>query len=176
MKAPRRIFRATGYTRPRVSGRTMLAGIAAVVVTGGLMMVSLPSDLLGRAAPGPESMAAAPGMVAVIDGTTLRIDGRVVRLRGISAPVRGDGCAAASDCGGAATMALAGLVRDRMVLCRLHGRDPLGRPFADCEANGADLGRAVVLAGWARAEPGEAALGAVEQTARQQGSGLWARR
>ncbi len=175
MRAPRRIFRGNASAHAHVPGRTVLAGIAVVALTGGLVMVSLSSDLLGRAAPAPESMAAAAGTVAVIDGTTLRLDGQVVRLRGVSAPGRGEACARAADCGGAATSALAGLVRDRAVACRLRGRDSIGRPFADCDANGADLGRAVVSAGWARAEPGDATLAGMEIDARQNGRGLWGR-
>ena len=163
--------------RPHVGGRTVLAGVAAVLLTGGLVMVGSSADLLGRVTPGPESLEAAPGTVAVVDGTTLRLAGRVVRLRGVAAPERGERCpATGDDCSGAATSALAGFVRDRVVACRLHGRDPLGRPFADCEANGADLGRAIVLAGWARVEAGDTVLVDAERTARSQNVGLWTRR
>lgn len=152
----------------------MLAGMLAVLGTGGLVMVGLSSDLLGHASPGAERLSADPGKVAVIDGETLRIEGRVVRLGGVDAPTRGDLCRGGADCGGAATTALAGLVRDRRVECRLTGRDRLGRPFATCDAGGTDLSRAIVASGWARAQSGAPDLADLELRARRQGAGLWA--
>ena len=139
-------------------------------------MVGLSTDLLSSAAPGPERLSADPGTVVVIDGETLRLNGRVVRLGGVEAPMRGDLCSGGADCGGAAAGALARLVRDRRVECRLAGRDPFGRPFATCDANGTDLSRAIVAGGWARAQPGVPALANLELRARRQGAGLWAAR
>ena len=171
MKAPRRIFRAGPA---RGLGHGILVGCAAVLGTGGLVMLGMSTDLMGRVAPGPERISAPPGGTAVVDGDTLRLDGRVVRLRGVLAPMRGDVCRGGSDCGGAATMALANLVRDRRVNCMLDGRDSLGRPYAACDANGMDLSSAIVASGWARAQPGATQLADLELRARQQGAGLWA--
>lgn len=174
MRSPRRIFRAQSAVRPRLLGRIVLAGMAAVVGTGVLVMVSISTDLFGRAPPGPDRLTAEPGTVAVIDGETLRLDGRVIRLGGVDAPTRGDMCRGGADCGGAATMALAGLVRDRRIECRLTGQDRMGWPLAICDANGTDLSRAIVASGWARAQPGAPGLADLELRARRQGSGLWA--
>jgi len=112
--------------------------------------------------------------VAVVDGDTLVLAGQVVRLRGVDAPDRGDRCLGALDCGGAATAALAGLVRGRRVECAMTGTDPAGRPYADCAANGTDLSRAIVASGWARAQPNAPELADLELRARRQRTGLWA--
>ena len=152
----------------------MLAGAAGVLGTGALVMVGLSSDLFGRAAPAPERISAEAGEIAVVGGDTLRLDGHVIRLRGVDAPNRGDICRGGADCGGAASAALARLVRDRRVECRLAGRDGMGRPYAACEANGTDLSRAIVAGGWARAQPGAPELADLELRARRQGAGLWA--
>jgi endonuclease YncB( thermonuclease family) len=100
----------------------------------------------------------------------------VVRLNGVAAPTRRDVCRGGADCGGAAARALAGLVRDRRVECRVSGHDELGRPFAVCAAGDTDLSRAIVASGWARAQAGAPALADLELRARRQGTGLWAAR
>jgi len=173
MRSPRRIFQGNA-ARLNAWNRPLMAGLLAVLGTGGLVMVGLSSDLFGRAPPGPERLSADAGAVAVIDGETLRLNGHVVRLGGVDAPTRGDLCRGGADCGGAATSALAGLVRDRRVECRLSGHDGVGRPFAHCDANGIDLSRAIVASGWARAQSGVPELADLELRARRQGSGLWA--
>ena len=152
----------------------MLAGVAAVFATGGLVMLSVPGSLFGRAPPGPDRLVAEPNQLAVIGGDTLRFEGHVIRLRGVDAPDRGDRCRGALDCGGAATAALAGLVRDRRVECALAGADLAGRPYGACQANGTDLSRAIVASGWARAQPGIPELADLELRARRQRAGLWA--
>ena len=174
MKPPRRIFRSTISARSSRVGRTLLLWVGGAVGTAALVMVGLSPDLFGRAQPGPDHVQADPDQTAVIDGETLRLDGRVVRLAGIEAPERGDICRGGKDCGGAATSVLAGLVRDRRVQCRLSGHDRLGRPYGACDANGTDLSRAIVAAGWARAQPETPGLADLELRARRQGAGLWA--
>lgn len=146
----------------------VLGGTGVVALTG------LSTDLFGRSPAPPSHVAADAGAVAVIGGDTLRLGGQVVRLLGVEAPDRGDHCSGVRDCGGAATSALAGLVRGRRVECALAGHDTLGRPYAECEANGTDLSRAIVASGWARAKPGAPELADLELHARQQRSGLWA--
>ena len=174
MKPPRRIFRSSLAARSGRVGQTILVWTAGAVTTAALVMVGLSSDLFGRAQPLPDRILADPAQVAVVDGDTLRLDGRVIRLAGVQAPGRGDTCRGGTDCGGAATSVLAGLVRDRRVECRLAGHDTMGRPYGDCDANGTDLSRAIVAAGWARARPEIPALADLELRARRQGAGLWA--
>ena len=92
----------------------------------------------------------------MVDGGTLRLRDRVVRLQGVEPPPRGTTCGprdgSGEDCGAAATNALAALVREAPVACRITGEDRLGRPYGICQASGTELNRAVVAAGWARAD------------------------
>lgn len=171
MRPPRRIFRSTGLPGLAITRFILAAGalsLAAMAIGG------LSSDLFGHTAPGPERLSSGPAGVMVVDGETLRLGTQVLRLRGIEAPSRGDACRGGQDCGGAATSALARLVWDRRVDCRLAGRDPQGRLVAACEAGGLDLSRAIVASGWARAGAGVPELADVELHARRQGNGLWA--
>ena len=174
MKTPRRIFRSSITARTGRVGRAMLVWTGAALGTAVLVMVGLSSDLFGRAPSGSERVQADAGQVAVVGGDTLRLDGRVIRLAGVEAPNRGDVCNGGADCGGAATSALAGLVRDRRVECRLSGHDRQGRPFAACDAAGLDLSSAIVASGWARAQQDRPGLADLELRARRQGAGLWA--
>ena len=175
MKPPRRIFRSSLAARTSRAGRAVLLWTAAAGGTAALVTIGLSSSLLGRAPPGPERLQADPGQVAVVGGDTLRLAGKVIRLSGVEAPNFGDTCGrGARDCGGAATTALAGLVRDRRVECRLSGHDDMGRPYAACDANGMDLSSAIVASGWARAQQDRPALADLELRARKQGAGLWA--
>lgn len=173
MKPPRRIFR-NGPVRRLPSGRAFALAAATLLGTAGLAVTLESSSLFGRATPPPSHVSADASDVAVIDGDTLKLDGHVIRLRGVEAPDRGDRCRGGLDCGGAATAALAGLVRDRRVECALGDRDGLGRPIAACLANGTDLSRAIVASGWARAQPGSPDLADLELRARRQRAGLWA--
>ena len=173
MRSRRRIFRHSSFPRPRLA-RTLLLVTLAIGGTGALVLTGMSTDLFGRPPAPPSHLAADAGAVAVIGGDTLRLAGQVVRLRGVQAPDRGDHCSGDRDCGGEATSALAGLVRGRRVECALTGHDPLGRPYASCDANGTDLSRAIVASGWARANPGAPELADLELRARRQRSGLWA--
>ena len=174
MKPPRRIFRSSHAVRPSRVGRAMLVWLGAALGSAAIVMVGLSSDLFGRAPSGPERVQAEAAQVSVVFGDTLRLGGRVVRLAGVEAPNRGDVCRGGADCGGAATTALAGLVRDRRVECRLSGHDGMGRPFGACDANGVDLSSAIVASGWARAQHDLPGLADLELRARRQGAGLWA--
>lgn len=178
MKSPRRIFRSSlarsFAVRSGRAGRTLAWWLGGAGLTASLAMVGMSSDLFGRGQPGPDHLQADAGQVAVIDGDTLRLGSHIVRLAGVEAPERGDTCRGGRDCGGAATSALAGLVRDRRVDCQVKGHDRLGRPYGACDANGTDLSRAIVAAGWARAQPEAPALADLELRARRQGAGLWA--
>jgi endonuclease YncB( thermonuclease family) len=176
---PRRIFRAAALPLP---GRHVLMplslGVLAAIVAAGVVLAVMSSDLFGRAPAPAGQVAAEPAQIAVVDADTLRLSDRVVRLSGISVPARGETCRDAQgqnfDCGVAAANALAALVREAPVDCQLRGADGMGRAFAVCEAGGRELNRALVDAGWARADNSSPALEAAETTARDQRRGLWA--
>jgi endonuclease YncB( thermonuclease family) len=51
--------------------------------------------------------------------------------------------------GGAATEALANLMRGKTVVCEDRTKDRHGRTVALCRADGVDLGAAMVKSGWA---------------------------
>ena len=179
----RRIFRGGLAARGRTAGRFVLAGAACVLGLGGIVALGsvLPSFVAGLASPlrpgGPGATAvlrAPPRDVAVVSGDTLRVGDQVVRLQGIEAPSRGEACRAAADCGAASAASLAGLVGGRALECRLVGQDRMGRPYGDCAADGADLGRAQVAAGWARVQAGTGALPSAQDAARARRVGVWA--
>ena len=169
---PRRIFRSASRSArlPRAL-RTVLLTVAAAAAGGTLVMAAVSSDLLGVKAPDPRVIMALPDQVAVIDGETLRLAGTVVRLSDVTAPSRGQPCAAGPDCGGQATAALAALVRDRSVECRVSGHDGLGRPAARCDAGGRDVNIALVATGWARADTPD--YSAAQTDARTHRRGIW---
>lgn len=155
---------------------TLLAGLLGVGFGAVVMMLALPADLFGRVPVLTGEMHAESGQVAVVDGQTLRLRETVIRLQGVAAPPRGQGCRDAAgagyDCGAAASAALAGLVRGRTVSCQLNGRDENGFPQARCEAGGAEVNRALVAGGWARAVT-PAGFTAEESAARGAKLGLW---
>jgi endonuclease YncB( thermonuclease family) len=141
--------------------------------TAGLLFaaVGLSGDLFGRMSPDPRIISAAGSQVDVIDGDTLRLAGTVVRLSDLKTPPRGQPCTAGSDCGSRSIAALAALVRDRNVECRVVGHDTMGRPAARCDADGHDINNALVLAGWAQAD--NAVLTSAEMDARSHKRGIW---
>jgi endonuclease YncB( thermonuclease family) len=150
---PRRIFR---HEFPRLDAKaSVVLLIAGVMAAAGVSLAVLPHR---EAAPVPamEELRAQPAQVAVVDGGTLRLGDRVVRLHGVEPPPRGTTCGprdgSGEDCGATATNALAALVREAPVACRITGEDGLGRPYGICQASGIELNRAVVAAGWARAD------------------------
>ena len=141
------------------------------------MLFSSPSALFGRVPRLAGQMDADAPLVAVVDGQTLRLRETVIRLHGVVAPMRGQECRGKDgtrfDCGAAASEALAALVRGHAVTCRLDGRDDAGFPQGHCEAGGVSLNRAVVSAGWARADSHAGDLTAEEAAARSQRVGIW---
>jgi endonuclease YncB( thermonuclease family) len=155
---------------------TLLAGLLGVGFGAVVMMLALPADLFGRVPALAGELHAESGQVAVVDGQTLRVRETTIRLQGVLAPPRGQGCRDADgtgyDCGAASSAALAALVRGRLIACTLNGRDEAGFPQALCEAGGADVNRALVAGGWARAVA-NAAFGAEELAARTARRGLW---
>ena len=155
----------------------MIAFSLGVASFGVVLMVALPADLFGHASDRATSLTADPSQVAVVDGDTMRVRDVLVRLRGIEAPVRGEACRGVSaepiDCGTAASSALAGLVRNRTLVCQIGERDRRGFAVATCDAAGINLNRAMVADGWARAMPSDPTLHAIEAEARDAARGLW---
>ena len=169
---PRRIFRSSN--RPAIRSGLTKAVLVVALTAGAGVAVTLAGVGGGsfRADPGGSRViSAGAGQVAVVDGDTLRLGSEVVRLSDILAPARGEACAAGPDCGSRASAALADLVRDRPVECRVSGEDGLGRPAAHCDAGGREVNVALVAIGWARAETG--AYTAAETDARAHRRGIW---
>jgi endonuclease YncB( thermonuclease family) len=172
---PRRIFRS-GLPHLDAKGLAVLLG-AGLIAAAGVSLAMLPRR---DAAPVPpaEELSAQPSQVAVVDAGTLRLGDRVVRLQGIEPPPRGTTCirddSGGEDCAAAASNALAALVREAQVACRITGEDRLGRPYAICRAGGSELNRAVVAAGWARADQAQPELKQAEAAARAGRLGVWA--
>ena len=181
ISSPRRIFRRAAPPSPSRFLRAAVwlalpAGLVAAA-TALLPIVSGPASVARPPAPArPGTAAAPPG--AGGDGDTLRLRDTVIRLRGVAAPARGTGCGQASgvplDCGGRASVILAGLVSHGRTECRLDGRDASGRPLGLCRSGGVEINRAVVESGWATAEPDQPALDVAEHAAQAQRRGLWA--
>lgn len=168
---PRRIFRSA---LPRLDPRALLVLLGmGLIAAAGVSLAMLPHHDQPRPA-AAEDVNAPPAQVAVIDGGTLKLRDRVVLLQGVEPPSRGTACEASQDCGAAAANALAALVREAAVACRVTGTDELGRPYAICQASGTELNRAIVAAGWARARDGRPELRQAEDTARAARLGVWA--
>ncbi len=151
----------------------MAAGLLGALGGAALVLFALPSDLFGRVPTPSGLLSADPQHVAVIDGETLRLRETVIHLEGIRTPPRGQLCEPATDCGAAATNALATLVRDRTVACTLNGRDGTGYTKAMCSAGGEQINRALIVGGFAHASEDSGSLAADEAAARAGRRGLW---
>lgn len=167
---PQRIFRRSF---PPLHARAVgvLLGVS-LAAAAGVSLATLPRRSAAPATAG-EQLSAEPEQVAVIDAGTLRLGDRVVRLRGVEPPLHSTPCSD-EDCGAAAANALAAMVRDAPVVCRVVGTDRSGRPYGVCQADGTELSQAVVAAGWARAQDDTPGLRAAEKTARAEKRGVWA--
>lgn len=92
------------------------------------------------------------GIATAGDGDSLRLEGRRIRIEGIDAPELSQSCqrgGVAWDCGLQARDRLRALIAAGDTHCRLHGRDRYGRDLATCQAGGRDVGREMVLSGYA---------------------------
>ncbi|MBX6375267.1 MAG: thermonuclease family protein [Acetobacteraceae bacterium] len=140
----------------------------------------MPSTSAPRRAPPAGPAAVLQGRARVIDGDTIEVAGRRVRLHGIDAPERDQACERGGRsyaCGEEATRALAQLLAGREVRCAGRGQDRYGRVLAVCRAGGADIGEAMVRAGWAVAFRRYAEdYASAEAAARRERLGLWAGR
>jgi endonuclease YncB( thermonuclease family) len=126
-------------------------------------------------APGHQEWRSTPAETLIVDGETLRLGERLLRLDGLDAPERGHRCTNAEgqlyDCGTAAAAALARMIGERGVACRIQGRDRFGRSLGTCTAGEAELNASLVQAGWALASA--PSLAPLEAAARQAQRGLW---
>lgn len=167
---PRRIFRPS-CPRLQIGAVVLLFG-ASLATAAGIAVATRSRPAVAPATLGGE-LRAEPEQVAVIDGGTLRLGNSIVRLQGVDAPSHSTECSG-EDCGAAAANALASMVRDVPVACRVVGGDGSGRPYGDCEAGGIELNLAIVAAGWARAQGDVPTLKAAELAARNEKRGVWA--
>jgi endonuclease YncB( thermonuclease family) len=93
------------------------------------------------------------GHATAIEGDRLSLNGRTIRLMGIDAPDPGEQClnryGSAFDCFAIAKGALTALITGATVDCVIADRTAQGDDAAECFANGANLGAAMVIRGWA---------------------------
>jgi endonuclease YncB( thermonuclease family) len=168
---PRRIFVRTPRRHGARLSVWLLAAVsmAGVVAGGGAMLAGASTHIAM-----PLLYTVSADDPAVVDGETLRLGDHVLRLAGVAAPTRGESCGAAVDCGGAAALQLAALVREHRVDCRLRQTDGAGHAFADCQADGRNINQAVVASGWAVARSDAPGLRVAEARARAEHLGVWA--
>jgi endonuclease YncB( thermonuclease family) len=114
------------------------------------------------------------GAAIVNDGDSITLGTERIRMRGIDAPEYAQTCRKDGTnypCGKLARQSLVRLISGKPVSCSGWHRDRYGRLLGDCKADGKDLNRAQVEAGWAVAygdfETEEAA-------ARAGKAGIWA--
>jgi endonuclease YncB( thermonuclease family) len=171
----RRIFRPSPAARLRLP----IAAVAGTGLLALLISAAVPRHVFGPARSLPV-LSTPAGEVRVLDGETLSLGMQVLRLHALQAPERGqarcrDAAGRATDCGSAAAEALAVLVADRDLTCRIRGEDRYGRALGVCDAGGVEVNASLVAAGWALADAVTApALAAIEAAARQAGRGFWA--
>ena len=120
------------------------------------------------------AFSAAADQARVIDGDTIAIGEETYRINGIDAPEHGQKCGS-WDCGKDATKAMAKLVEGRTVSCRVLSKDGYGRLIADCDADGENIGAAMVEMGlaWAFVKYSDMYVGE-EEAARKSKKGVWA--
>ena len=120
------------------------------------------------------------GRAKIIDGDSLEVAGERIRLFGIDAPEGRQQCRDAQGadyaCGRDAARILTALIGGRPVSCTLVTHDRYARDVATCQAEGRDLGEAMVRAGYARdyARPSTGRYAAAERDARAARRGIWA--
>lgn len=114
------------------------------------------------------------GKARAVDGDSLELGGRRVRLYGIDAPELRQTCEKAggtTPCGQRAQAELKFMISGKHVECESFGIDHYDRTLARCQAGEADLGAAMVRAGWAISY-GD--YGGEERQARRDRAGIWA--
>lgn len=132
----------------------------------------------------PSTIAVADivGKANVVSGDILEIAGQNIRLRGVDAAEPGQSCLTKHSqvyhCGRNAAIALMAITNGVEVACRDEKPDPrpdaAGRLIADCFVGRFDLGRQLVLSGFAFAErPGGEQYFDDEDAARRLPEGMW---
>jgi endonuclease YncB( thermonuclease family) len=145
---------------------------------------AMPRVIYGGPTQAPVPPAAADDFsirAAVVDGDTLAAGGERLRLIGIDAPEMGQLCessGAGYHCGEQARAALGRIIGSGALTCRANGVDRYDRRVVRCvNADGQDIGAAMVAAGWAMAYRQYATdYVAQEAEARAHGRGIWAGR
>jgi endonuclease YncB( thermonuclease family) len=118
------------------------------------------------------------GTAHVADGDTLRVGATRVRLLGVDAPELSQRCGDDGRrvaCGAMAAEWLRRRVAGRPIACEAVDIDRYGRSVAICRVGGADVGAAIVEAGWATAYR-RYSMAYVGQEARARAArrGIWA--
>jgi endonuclease YncB( thermonuclease family) len=109
------------------------------------------------------SLAQRAASQTVVDGNAISLDDKTYRLWSIDAPDPGQSCAHNWRAGQEAATALARMIDGKTVECKEKGRDREGRTVAQCTADGADLGAAMVRAGMAWADMSVSRVYVVEE-------------
>lgn len=145
-----------------------------------LLLLASPAAAQGNRKPAspsvPNQRVAGTGIA--VEGDLLTINGRPVRLMGIDAPDPGQTClnrfGRSYDCFANATAVLRGMIQGAEVECTVADRDRNGQDQGECRVRGVDLGRAMVLRGWAFAYRSlTAAYQPAEAYAMSRRLGLW---
>jgi endonuclease YncB( thermonuclease family) len=116
---------------------------------------------------------------SVIDGDTLEIHGMRIRLWGIDAPESSQLCRDEEGvlyrCGGQAANALDDFIARRPLSCAPINLDPYGRTVATCAVAGIDLGRWLVVNGYALDWPqySRKKYNDAQREAEHAGRGVW---
>lgn len=139
------------------------------------LLFAAAAAVLCRAEEGPVSGVQE---VTVLDGDSLILNGREIRLSGIDAPEYKQMCEDRHhrkyDCGQEAKQYLTALTSGRRLECRRIETDRYKREVAVCLADGEELNREMVLAGWAVAyDRYTQDYVQAEQDARKAKRGLW---
>ncbi|MDE8652253.1 thermonuclease family protein [Novosphingobium album (ex Liu et al. 2023)] len=117
------------------------------------------------------------GKAIAVDGDSLEMSGARIRLFGIDAPEKGQTCrrdGADWSCGKDAADLLASLVDGLEITCERKATDTFSRIVAVCVAEGVDLGRVMIEAGFAVALPQFSDLYVpAESRARSLHLGIW---
>ncbi len=156
-------MRPTSWPRRRTF-RNPLGAVASLVA------IAVVAGVVGLVLAPPTTHAGRP---YVIDGDSLRIGEARIRLIGLDAVELAQSCERDGQewaCGRDARDFLVALVGRHEIKCASDRRDQYGRALAHCSLDDADIGDAIVRAGWAVAEL-EYALAVAE--ARSQRRGIW---
>ncbi|NYZ12339.1 thermonuclease family protein [Azospirillum sp. RWY-5-1] len=135
-----------------MSSRRCSERLAAVIT---LLLLATPAAAQTGRSPASPSVPnqRVTGTGIAVEGDLLTVNGRPVRLMGIDAPDPGQTCLTRGgrsyDCFASSTAVLRGLIQGGEVECTVADRDRNGQEMGECRVSGVDLGRAMVLRGWA---------------------------